>query len=303
MHDRFRVGVHCSRGVGPARGGRARNEDNFLVAWQGRARFLEGGIEREVRASHGAGLMVVVADGMGGHDNGAIASAAAVQAMLRLYNRGRPRDPATVLPRFVREAHHRLRDRAARATQGGTRMGTTLTVLWILDNTAWYVHVGDSRLYLLRSGGLSCVTRDHVRAEFARRDGRPTPPQPAALSQSFIFGSRGLGCDSAVRIDEGIDSGGIELRPHDRFLLCSDGLYGRLTHNHLADGLAPRSDRPPRAVADLLAHSAMTEGTDDNVTAIVVQVDQTLLLDDSAAWRLFDEPPTEPRLHPSRSED
>lgn len=299
MDDRFRVGVHCSRGIGPRRGGRARNEDNFLVAHRGRARFLDGGAEREVRTQNGAGLMLAVADGMGGHDNGALASAAAVQAMLKLYGRGRPRDPGTTLTQFVRTAHSRLRERAARS--GAANMGTTLTVLWIIDNDAWWVHVGDSRLYHLRGGGLSLLTRDHIRSEFAHRDGRPEPRQPGALSQSFIYGSRGLGDDDNIRLDAGIDTGRVPLKAHDRFMLCSDGVCGPLGHDHIADYLTPRAETAPTESAQVLARAAMEAGTTDNITALVVQVDRVLSLDDGARWRLFDEPPTEPRLYRPRS--
>jgi len=299
MLDRFRIGVHCSRGVGPRRGGRTRNEDNFLVAHRGRARFLEGGMEREVRTPNGSGLMLVVADGMGGHDNGALASAAAVQAMLKLYSRGRPRDPATTLVQFVRAAHSRLRQRAV--ASGAANMGTTLTVLWIIDNDAWWVHVGDSRLYHLRGGGLSLLTRDHIRAEFARRDGRPAPNRPEALSQSFIFGSRGLGDDDNIRVDPGVDSGHVALKAHDRFLLCSDGVCGVLDHDRVADGLALRGGISPAEAAQVLARSSMDAGTTDNITALVVQVDRVLALDDGTRWRLFDEPPTEPRLSRRRT--
>jgi len=286
MDERFRVGVHCSRGIGPHRGGRKHNEDNFLIATRARAWFMDGGIEREVRADGGAGLMVVVADGMGGHDHGAMASGAAVRAMLRLYARGRPRDPGTTLTHFVRAAHTRLRDRAASA--GAHNMGTTLTAIWIIDNKAWWVHVGDSRLYHLRNGTLFQLSRDHIRAEFARRDGRPTPPRPRALSQNFMYGSRGLGNDTGIRIDEGIDTGQIVIHEHDRFLLCSDGITGRLSHDGLAHILQPRGETPPSATAQWLARAAMEAGSDDNVTAIVVQIERLLALDDNTGWRLFE---------------
>lgn len=300
MMDRFRIGVHCTRGVGPTRGGRANNEDNYLVAHRGRVRYLDGGAERELRTETGAGLMVAVADGMGGHDNGALASAAAVQALVRLYERGRPRDPADTLLRFVHAAHTRLKQRAT--THGLANMGTTLTVLWIVENDAYWVHVGDSRLYLMRGGGLSQLSRDHTREEFARRDGRPIPSQPRSLSQNFLYGSRGLGNDAGIRIDAGVDTGHFALRPHDRLLLCSDGLVGGIRHDRLANLLQPRSEQSPQETAQTLARSAMESGSEDNITAVLVHVDDTLHLESGAGWRLFDEPPTEPRL-PHRRDD
>jgi len=238
--------------------------------------------------------MVVVADGMGGHDNGALASAAAVQAMLRLYERGRPRDPSAALIHFVRSAHDRLRARAA--VGGSTNMGTTLTVAWFFDNTVWWVHVGDSRLYHLRGDGLSLLTRDHVRSEFARRDGRPVPTMPDALSQSFIFGSRGLGDDAKIRLDAGLDSGRLRLMPDDRLLLCSDGVSAALHRHDLASILRPDQSGAPSTTATTLAEAAMEAGTTDNVTALVVHVGANVMQGEETQWHLVDNVPTEPLL-------
>jgi protein phosphatase len=245
--------------------------------------------------------MLVVADGMGGHSHGALASATAVQAMLRLYSRGRPRAPGVTLTQFVRSAHSRLRDRAS--SKGATNMGTTLTVLWVIDYEAWWVHVGDSRLYHLRGGTMTQLTQDQVRAEFARRDGRAMPSQPHALSQSFIFGSRGLGHDDNIRLDVGIDTGHLTLEAGDQFLLCSDGLSGAIGPEQMATILA----HPPRSTAtqtaDLLARKAMAAGTTDNVTAMVLRVAKAPAIEDGTQWNLFADAPTVPQFRPSSRRD
>lgn len=244
-------------------------------------RFRDGSAERE-RLADGTGVLLAVADGMGGHEHGGLASGAAVQALARLHARGRPRAPEQTLRTFVLKAHTRLRDLAR--DRGAANMGTTLTCAWILEDSVYWVHVGDSRLYLLRDGALSLVTRDHTRREFAARDGRPQP-QPNALVQNFIFGSRGLGDDAMVRIDVGRDNGSFALRAGDRMLLASDGVFGPLTHDQLRGGL--QSAVSATAAATTLAGGAMQAGGDDNVTALVLFV-RHLTTDQSADWRLYD---------------
>ncbi len=282
MTARYDIGVCSSRGVGPLRGGRERNEDNFLICADGRVRFRDGSAERERRAE-GPGVLLAVADGMGGHEHGALASGAAVQALARLHARGRPRSPEPAMRAFVTKAHARLRE-LARA-RGAANMGTTLTAAWMLEDTVYWVHVGDSRLYLLRDGALSQLSRDHTRREFARRDGRPEPFQPQALVQNFIFGSRGLGDDAAVRIDAGRDTGSFPVRAGDRLLLASDGVFGPLAHDQIRGVLAQAASAT--AAATTLVGAAMEAGGDDNLTAVVM-VGSRLATADASDWRLYD---------------
>ena len=293
--DRLTVGLACSRGVGPERGGRARNEDNYLIAQEGRVRFRDGASERR-QLGPGVGLLAAVADGMGGHDNGELASAAAVQAMIRLYDRGRPHSAEDALIAFVRTAHARLRARALSRDVGN--MGCTLTALWAAERTAAFVHVGDSRLYRLRGGALQRLTRDHTRGEFAERDGKAPPLNPGSLTQSFIFGSRGLGDDEGIRIDKGLDSGSFALETGERLLLCSDGVHGAVGDAQIAEILSRATDAAQ--AARWLSDQAMSNGSTDNVTAVVVHVDGLAPWDlDADDWRLWedgaaDEPPTAP---------
>lgn len=268
MSERYSVGVVCIRGIGPERGGRMQNEDNYLVCHGGRARYRGTDGEADQTVSGSAGLLAAVADGMGGHDHGDIASGAAVQALLRLYGRGRPAEPEQALHAFVMKAHRRLRDRAR--GRGAANMGTTLTACWLLDGVLSWVHVGDSRLYLLRGDRLEQVSRDHTRGEFAERDGHGQPVGAHALTQNFIFGSRGLGDDDGIRVDRGVDTGTLRLQAGDRLLLTSDGVHGFLEEARIQAGLG--TDQA-RNAARWLVEEAMAGGSDDNVTAIVVTVD------------------------------
>ncbi len=266
---RYALGLVCSLGVGESRGGRARNEDNYLVCRDGRMRWRDGEDEAMADAPVSSAVLIAVADGMGGHDDGDVASSAAVQALSRLYLRPPPPDPEGTLREFLLDAHKRLR---ARVEVGGkVKMGTTLTVAWIIGGRLYWAHVGDSRLYHWRDGRIAQVSRDQTRGEFARRDRRVPPQHAEHLAQNFIYGSRGLGDDTALRIDKGVDTGSFLLRPGDRVLLCTDGLSGRVEDAWIADLV--RNVPEPTACAVTLMERAIASESDDNITALVLRVD------------------------------
>ena len=259
----------CSAGIGPARGGRAVNEDNYLVCRGGEVRFREGEKEFVKRVEGGAGTFLAVADGMGGHEDGDLASSAAVQAMARLYARGRPEAPELGLHRFVVRAHRRIRESISR--RGPVKLGTTLSCVWILDDRVFWIHVGDSRLYHYRQGVLTCLTSDHTRGEFARRDRRPIPRDAHQLAQTFVYGSRGLGDDDAIRIDPGRDTGSFRIRQGDTILLCTDGLSAFVDEYRIAWAL--QEVPSPAACSEVLLERAIAQGSNDNITVMVAKVD------------------------------
>lgn len=263
------VGVVCSIGAGPEAGGRERNEDNFLVCQGGVLRWREGEAE-VVRHAPATTVLLAVADGMGGHEDGDRASTTAVQALSALVRSDPDPSPELVLYRFFLATHHRLREDLSR--DGRINSGTTLTCAWIVGDRLAWIHVGDSRLYLLRDDILERFTCDHTRRLFAHRDLRPVPADPDQLAQNFIFGSRGLGDNAAIRIDPGLDSGVLHLRSGDRIVACTDGIWGYVDDGGLADVLA--TAREPADGARALAERALANGSDDNVTALVARVDQ-----------------------------
>ncbi len=272
MPDRLTIGVVCTTGIGSERGGRSRNEDNYLVCREGQVRYRKGDSE-EVKEAETRGVLLAVADGMGGHRDGDLASTAAVQAMSRLFARPpEEEDSEHVLLDHVLTCHRRLRRRAAE--HGPVRMGTTLTAAWVLRGELFWVHVGDSRLYVWRQGQLSRLTRDHTRGEFARRDGRSIGDDGGYLAQNFVYGSRGIGDDNQIRLDPGVDSGRVRLEAGDRLLLCSDGLSGFVPNHRINDVLVHRTE--PQAAATTLMERAIAAGSDDNVSVLVVRVDEVV---------------------------
>ena len=229
---------------------RAHNEDSFLVDAQ-RGVFL-------------------VADGMGGHAAGEIASAIASEAVGAALRQGvdgglGAEDLGVVMRECIQQAHRSILNYSA--TKPETRgMGTTMTALVICDDGAFRVgHIGDSRCYVLRDGELEQVSRDHTWVQREVDEGRLTPTGARRHRLSHVL-SRALGADSLDEPD--VYSG--TLLPGDLVLLCSDGLTGMLT-DRLLRRILTRDAELHELVADLIV-GANERGGRDNITAVLVKV-------------------------------
>jgi protein phosphatase len=207
---------------------------------------------------------------MGGHEDGHVASTTAVRVVAKLYKPGIPKDPVRALMKYVQDAHQRLYWKAR--DRGPVTMGTTLSVCWLLNGNCSWVQVGDSKVYLFRRGVLRCLTPEHTANEFARRDGLAERPDGHALAQSFIYGSRGLGDNTRLRLEPNRDGGMLVLELGDRLVLCSDGLSGSVDDASIADVL--RHTPEPQAAAVALMERSVTRGSTDNITVLVVRVDE-----------------------------
>jgi PPM family protein phosphatase len=203
--------------------------------------------------------LVAVADGMGGHRAGEVASATALEALRAAMAAGQPLRDAiegandAVLEKSVTD--HELRG-----------MGTTLTAGTLgTDGNLLVGHVGDSRAYLVRDGELTQITNDHSLVEEMVRGGELTPEQAESHPRRSII-TRALGIDPEVEVDVYP----LELRPGDRLLLCSDGLTTMLRGDEIAEIL--EGEPHPERAAQLLVDAANAAGGEDNVTALVVEV-------------------------------
>jgi protein phosphatase len=204
------------------------------------------------------GLMAV-ADGMGGHRAGEVASVTALEALRAAITSGRP------LRESIEDANQAVFAKAQ--TDTNLRgMGTTLTAgTLVAGGTVLVGHVGDSRAYLLHDGELRQVTEDHSLVEELVREGRLTADEAAVHPQRSII-TRALGVDASVEVDVYP----VELAPGDRLLLCSDGLTGMVQPDIIAATLR-REDDPARAAAQLI-DAANQAGGEDNITVVVVAV-------------------------------
>jgi protein phosphatase len=209
--------------------------------------------------------LLVVADGMGGHAGGDIASSIAIGTMVTLDGESHGGDDATDhLSRTIAAANAEIQSQVEQSPelQG---MGTTVTALLRAGNKVALAHIGDSRAYLLRGGRFHQITHDHSFVQSLVDEGRITEeeadnhPQRSLVTR-VLTGSDGDEPDLMVR----------EARPGDRFLLCSDGLSGFVARDTIEEVLS--GGRPVGPTADRLVDLAMRAGAPDNVTVVVADI-------------------------------
>jgi PPM family protein phosphatase len=234
---RFRVGAATD--VGKVR---TRNEDSYLVD----------------------APLYVVADGMGGHRGGDVASRLTVETLEAARPEWGP--PGGALMDAVRSANRIVYARSA-ADRELRGMGTTVTALQTAGDAGRIVHVGDSRAYLLRDGALQQLTQDHTLVQQMVDQGQ-LAAEDAERHQARHIMTRALGVDAEVDIDELT----LDLHAGDRLLLCSDGLSGMLAAEDIRDLL--ERDADAQHTADALVALAVERGGDDNVTVIVVDAEE-----------------------------
>lgn len=235
----------------------------------------------------------VVADGMGGHLAGEVASQTAVKVIADMARSEAPEGDGA-LASYIKKANREIYDLAA-ADPEKSGMGTTCTLVHLDGSTAHLAHVGDSRAYLLRDGQLSQLTEDHTLVERMVREGRIRREEAAHHPQRSVI-TRALGIDDDVEVDE-ID---IEVVDGDRLLICSDGLSSMLSTDAIASVL--QSGRDAQRTADVLIEEANTAGGEDNITVVVLDIGKTPALMASAASAREDTSPSydddyNPRSH------
>jgi protein phosphatase len=263
---------------------RPNNEDHFFVTRLGRTlqtliTSLPAGDVPE--RTEEVNYVMVVADGMGGHAAGEVASRMAISALVSL---------ALDVPDWIfrvdeehgREIEQRSRKRVqevgAMLVERGRRdpalrgMGTTLTAARSLGRDLLITHVGDSRAYLLRAGGLHRLTRDHTYAQLLVDTGHLAPGEVAnSRHRHVLTNALGGSCEHVQ-----VDTDRLQLQDGDRLLLCSDGLTDLVDDETITDIL--REVTGSSDACERLVQRALDSGGRDNVTVIV------------AAYRLPEEP-------------
>ena len=208
--------------------------------------------------------LFVVADGMGGHAAGEVASEIAVSTVAK--NAPEHVDP-DLLGAAVEEANRAIID-AALAGEGREGMGTTCTAAMLEGDRLVIAQVGDSRAYLLHKGALTQITRDHSLVATLVESGQITPAEARVHPKRSVI-TRALGNDPATRPDiyEVVVEAG------DRLLLCSDGLSGMIEDDQIESIMRRVAD--PQRCASQLVNEAIAAGGHDNVTVIVADVEGT----------------------------
>lgn len=249
-------GVGCKTHIGF---GRIANEDAFWVA-------------SDAITRHRAARLIAVADGMGGHKGGAIASRFACDKLKGYYHKlvqpigkSNPEQLCRELTDSIYRIDRGLRFKAYK-TEDMQDMGTTLSCLVLTDSHSIIGHVGDSRIYRWRSGHFSCLTKDHTFVQEMITEGEIDPTtadkHPLRHLLTQVVGTAEPLEHVLARVDR--------LKAGDRFLLCTDGLHNCLPKERISYLMALDGDAG--SLAANLVDSALANQTRDNVTALVVTV-------------------------------
>ncbi|CAM5624870.1 protein phosphatase [Streptomyces spiroverticillatus] len=208
--------------------------------------------------------LLAIADGMGGQAAGEVASSEVISTLVQLDDDVPGSDILTSLGTAVQRANDQLRMMVEEDSQL-EGMGTTLTALLWTGQRLGLVHVGDSRAYLLRDGVLTQITQDHTWVQRLVDEGRITEEEATTHPQRSLL-MRALGSGDHVEPDLSIR----EVRAGDRYLICSDGLSGVVSHQTMEETLA--SYQGPQETVQHLIELALRGGGPDNITCIVADV-------------------------------
>jgi protein phosphatase len=217
----------------------------------------------EEREAHPGGRLLVVADGMGGHRGGATASRLAGETVKAQYLGSEGTDIETALRDALARANSRVYHEA-QANPDLKGMGTTTSALVVRDANAWFGHVGDSRIYLVRGNEIRQLTDDHSLVATMVREGLLTKAEAETHPRRNVL-QRSIGVSEQVEIDV---RGPYPIEEGDVFILCSDGLHGVVKEDEIRE----IARKPLRDAADEFIKTAIERGAPDNVTVIVAHV-------------------------------
>lgn len=238
----------------------------------GRARFRHGAASHagHVRALNedryftGPEMGIyAVADGMGGHEAGEVASAAVVESLATIGTAVTPTDLLARLEDRILRAHETIR-RVGQAR--GKTVGTTLAALLVFEPDFACIWAGDSRIYQLRGGRIMQLSRDHTEAQLLLDSGALTPEEAKVWPRRNVI-TRAVG----VRPEPELELLSGVLEPGDVFVLCSDGLTA---HAEPEDILARAGGVDPQAACDALVALSLERGGSDNVTVVIVRFER-----------------------------
>ena len=221
------------------------------------------GTEEGARAR---GWLFVVADGVGGHDLGEVASRTAVESLLASFRSAPAAEaPSALLPRIIRLANTKVYETGRASGPGGVSMATTVVACALRYDRALVAHVGDSRCYLIRRGEPRLLTSDHTVVGEQVRLGLLSQQEAAEASTRHLL-SRSLGNDLFVNVD----TDDHQVLAGDVLVLCSDGLHGPVSGADMAGVLAGHADL--QAAARALVALANERDGSDNISVQLIRV-------------------------------
>ncbi len=219
---------------------------------------------QERARSHG--WLFVLADGVGGHDLGEVASKTAVESVLEGFRKCVAGEPhPALLTGLVRTANARVIDAGHAANPAGSRMATTIVACALRHDRVTVAHVGDSRCYLIRRGLATLLTRDHTLANEHVRLGLISAAEAGSAETRHLL-SRSLGSALTVNVDVSEH----QVLVGDVLILCSDGLHGSVPGSEMA-AVAGNSEELPKAAQRLVDIANQRDGS-DNISLQIIRV-------------------------------
>ena len=231
-------------------------------------------------------LLAVLADGIGGHNAGEVASALVVDTVSEVISQSDAADPLTTLNEAVQTASQRVQTMSG-SSDGHKGMGSTLVTTWIIGKQLYTAYVGDSRIYLLRNRKLIRLTQDHSWIQEALDTGLITPEQAeghpnAHVIRRYVGSPEPPEVDFRLRLDpsetaqQSIANQGMDLKNGDLLLLCSDGLTDLVNDEEIEDIL--NHTRPEKAINEMIT-LANERGGHDNTTIVLIQVPEGVFVE------------------------
>jgi protein phosphatase len=236
---------------------RTHNEDSYCYA--------EPDSDEEFRHK---GRLMVIADGMGGHRGGEVASGIAIEVVRAAYLASDARSPEEALLAALQAAHVAIRD-MARQHPELEGLGTTCIAAALRGSELTYAHVGDSRLYLLRNSTVSQLTQDQTVIQRLLQQGELTPEEAATHPDRGVL-TAAVGIDDAVAAE--VPETPIALQPADILLMCTDGLHDLVEEQELA---AVATANPAATACRDLIELAKSRGGFDNITVQILKFLET----------------------------
>ena len=212
------------------------------------------------------GWLFALADGVGGHDRGEVASRVAIESVLQGFHKAaRGESLNSLLPRLVQAANAKVFEAGMAATPSGSNMATTLVACALRYDHAIVSHAGDSRCYLVRQGYAAAITRDHTFTNDQLRLGVVTSREAGRSAAANVL-SRSLGNNMFLSVDTSEN----QLSPGDVLLLCSDGLHNSVTTEDIGK-IAGHGSPLPEAARELVELAKQRDGS-DNISVQLIRV-------------------------------
>jgi len=218
----------------------------------------------DANITHEKGCILMVADGMGGHQAGEVASKMATEIISKEYFKNGNGNIEKNLAKVFTLANKNILA-AANADSSKKGMGTTCTALIVANKRVYYAHVGDSRAYVIKNNSIARITTDHTYVQELIKAGTITAAEAEKHPQRNIL-TNAMGTKPQIRIDTGKCDFSFE--ENDRLMICSDGLYDYLEDAEIA-GIV--NNKPVQEAAEQLIDEAKKRGGHDNITVVLAE--------------------------------